>query len=81
MSFKQYLKEQAGNVPAYVTVRNGRVELRRMDVMGVVATFAQGAVAAVIQANTIVVNLKNGKIVLYKLSSSGNSVSGPYSRG
>ena len=75
-SFKQYVTESLA--PPYVVVRNGKVYLHRMNVGAPVASFGQGAVFAVLTGNYIQVNLKNGKTVFYKLSSSGNSVSGPY---
>jgi len=75
-SFKQYLTET--QVPVYVVVKNNKVYLHRMNVGAPLATFGQGAVFAVLTGNYIQVNLKNGKTVFYKLSSSGNSVSGPY---
>jgi hypothetical protein len=77
-SFRQYLKESDAGF--YVVVRNNRVELRKMDVGSPVATFGSGATTAVLQGNTVVVTLKNGKIAIYKLNPNGNSVSGPYIR-
>lgn len=79
LSFKQYLKETA-SVGSYVVVRNNRVELRRMNVSGPVATFASGATTAVLQGNVIVVTMQNGKVVLYKVNAAGNAVSGPFQR-
>lgn len=75
-SFKQYLAET--QAPVYVVVKNNKVHLHRMNVGAPLATFGHGAVFAVLTGNYIQVNLKNGKTVFYKLSSSGNSVSGPY---
>lgn len=77
-SFKQYLSESQNE--SYVVVRNGRVELRKMGSGSPSSTFATGAVSAILQGNMVVVTLKNGKIVLYKLNSTGTSVSGPYQR-
>lgn len=77
-SFRQFLAE--GDVPCYVVVKNGRVELRKMDVGSPVATFGNGATTAVMQGNTVVVTLRNGKTVIYKVNPSGTSVSGPYIR-
>jgi hypothetical protein len=77
-SFRQYLTES--EAPCYVVVRNGRVELRKMDVGSPVATFGAGATTAVLQGSTVVVTLKNGKIAIYKVNPSGTSVSGPYIR-
>lgn len=77
ISFKQYIQESATPAPVYVVVRGNRVELRRMNT-GAIATFGAGAVHAVLTGNLIQVNLKSGKTVFYKLSSNGNSVSGPY---
>ena len=76
--FRQYLKES--DAPSYVVVRNGRVELRKMDVGSPVATFGSGATTAVLQGNQVIVTLKNGKIAIYKVNPSGTSVSGPYIR-
>lgn len=78
-TFQQYLSESS-SAPAYVVVKNGRVELRRMNVGGPVATFSNGAVHAVLTGNWIQVNLKTGKTVFYQLSASGNSVSGPFQK-
>lgn len=75
-SFKEHIVESAA--PVYVVVKNNRVELRRMGAGSPVATFAQGAVYAVLTGDHIQVNLKNGKTVFYKLSTSGLNVSGPY---
>lgn len=75
-TFLQYIQESSA--PAYVAVRNNRVELRRMNVGAPVATFASGAVYAVLNGDWIQVNLKSGKTVFYRLSASGNTVSGPY---
>lgn len=75
-TFQQYLNESSA--PAYVVAKNGRVELRRMNVGAPVATFANGAVYAVLNGDWIQVNLKSGKTVFYRLSASGNTVSGPY---
>lgn len=75
-SFKEHLAENTA--PMYVIVKGGRVELRRMNVGSPSATFAQGAVYAVLTGNMVLVTLKNGKTVFYKLSENGNSVSGPY---
>lgn len=82
LKFNQHIQEQSlpTQAPSYVIVRGGRVELRRMDSGSASATFANGATTAVLQGNVVVVTLKNGKVVLYKLSKSGNSVSGPYVR-
>lgn len=77
-SFKQYLCES--DAPLYVVVRNNRVELRKMDVGSPVSTFGNGATTAVLQGNSVVVTLRNGKIAIYKINSSGTSVSGPYIR-
>lgn len=77
-TFKQYLAES--DAPSYVIVRNGRVELRKMDVGTPVSTFGSGATTAVLQGNIVVVTLKNGKVAIYKLNPSGTSVSGPYIR-
>jgi hypothetical protein len=75
-TFQQYLQESSA--PAYVTVRGGRVELRLMNVGGPVAVFSHGAVHAVLTGEWVQVNLRSGKTVFYRLSSSGRSVSGPY---
>lgn len=75
--FSEYIAEN-NQVPVYVIVRNNRVELRRMNSGGAIATFGQGAVYAVITGNLIQVNLSNGKTVFYKLSANNSSVSGPY---
>lgn len=75
-TFQQYIQESSA--PAYVVVRNNRVELRRMNVGSPLATFGNGAVYAILTGNFIQVNLKSGKTVFYKLSASGNTVSGPY---
>lgn len=77
-SFRQYLCESGAG--SYVVVKNGRVELRKMDVGSPVAVFGNGATTAVLQGTTIVVTLKNGKVAIYKLNPSGTSVSGPYIR-
>lgn len=78
-SFKQYLCESE-SAPAYVVVRNNRVELRKMDVGSPVATFGTGATTAVLNGNYVVVTFRNGKIAIYKLNATGTSVSGPYAR-
>lgn len=79
--FSQYLSESNnGPVPSYVVVRNNRVELRKMDSGSPSCTFGSGATTAVLQGNMVVVTLKNGKVVLYKVNSTGTSVSGPYAR-
>lgn len=77
-SFRQFLSES--DAPSYVVVRNNRVELRKMDVGTPVCTFATGATTAVLQGNMVVVTLRNGRIALYKVNSTGTSVSGPYFR-
>jgi hypothetical protein len=80
-SFKQYIKEsQKPEAPCYVMIKNGRVELRKMDVGGPITTFAPGAVHADITGNIIVVQLKNGKTVIYKVNPGGRGVTGPYFR-
>lgn len=63
----------------FVVVKDDKVELRRMN-GGAIQRFATGAVFAILSGNIVQVNLKSGKTVFYKLSSSGNSVSGPYLR-
>lgn len=78
LSFKQYLKESSAL--NYVVVRNGRVELRKMNASGPITTFAAGATTAVVQGDIVVVTLKNGKVVFYKINKIGNSVSGPFQR-
>lgn len=78
LKFKQYLAETAA--PNYVVVRNGRVELRRMNASGPIVTFAQNATTAVVQGNIVVVTLRNNKVVFYKINTLGNSVSGPFQR-
>lgn len=78
-SFKQFLCESP-DVPSYVVVRGGRVELRKMNAGSPSMTFASGATTAVLQGNMVVVTLKNGKVVLYKVNATGTSVSGPYQR-
>lgn len=77
-SFKQYLCESGAD--AYVVVRNNRVELRKMDVGTPVCTFGTGATTAVLQGNSVVVTLRNGRVAIYKVNSTGTSVSGPYYR-
>lgn len=74
--FSEYLQEST--VPAYVVVRNNRVELRLMNVGAPIATFAHGAVYAIITGDMVQVNLRSGKTVFYKLSKNQSSVSGPY---
>lgn len=79
--FSEYLSEASNDyVPSYVVVRNNRVELRKMDSGSPSCTFGSGATTAVLQGNIVVVTLKNGKVVLYKVNSTGTSVSGPYQR-
>lgn len=82
LKFDQYINEQSSptQAPSYVIVRGGRVELRRMDSGSPSATFASGATTAVLQGNVVVVTLRNGKVVLYKLNRTGSGVSGPYLR-
>lgn len=75
-TFNEYLTENES--PAYVVVKGGRVELRRMNSGSPSATFGRGAVYAVLSGNMVLVTLQNGKTVFYKISDSGNSVSGPY---
>lgn len=65
---------------SYVVVKNGRVELRRMGAGSPSCTFANGAIAAVLQGRTVVVTLRGGKVALYTLNPTGTSVSGPYIR-
>lgn len=72
------LLESSNSAPAYVIVKNRRVELKRMNHGAPLATFANGAVYAILTGDYIQVNLENGKTVFYRLSASGNSVSGPY---
>jgi len=65
----------------FVTVNSSKkVELRRMNGGAPLSTFGSNAVFAILSGNMIQVNLANGKTVFYKLSASGNSVSGPYLR-
>lgn len=80
--FKEFLTEAPTKapVPSYVVVRNNRVELRKMDSGSPSCTFAVGATTAVLQGNIVVVTLRNGKVVLYKVNSTGTSASGPYAR-
>lgn len=78
LKFKQYLAESS--VPNYVVVRNNRVELRKMNTSGPLATFASGATTAVVQGDVVVVTLKNNKVVFYKINKLGNAVSGPFQR-
>lgn len=75
-TFGEFLTES--DAPVYVVVRNGRVELRRMNSGSPSATFGRGAVYAVLTGNMVLVTLQNGKTVFYKISESGSSVSGPY---
>ncbi len=63
----------------YVIVnQSGQVELRLTSGGAPVSTFASNAQLALLNGNVIQVNLKNGKVVFYKLGSTGNTVSGPY---
>jgi len=52
----------------YVTVRNGRVELRSTTFSGAIHVFAQDAATAILQNDTIVVTLKNGRVAEYRLT-------------
>jgi hypothetical protein len=62
----------------YVKVNSsGKVELR-LTSGGVLSIFAFDAVFAILTGDIIQANLKNGSTVFYKLSESGNTVSGPY---
>jgi hypothetical protein len=58
----------------YVVARNNHVEFRRTNFSGPIQIFAHGAVSAVMNGDTIVVTFKTGRVALYKLSKSGNSV-------
>lgn len=77
-TFRQYISES--DAASYVVVRNNRVELRKMDVGNPVCTFGSGATTAVLQGKSVIVTLRNGKVAIYKVNSTGTSVSGPYSR-
>ena len=57
-----------------VVVRHNRVELGKVGTSGPLHLFAFGAVAAVINGDSIVVTFKTGRVCLYRLSKSGNSV-------
>lgn len=72
------INENSTPPQSYVVVRNNKVELRKIGAGSPSSTFGHGAVFAILTGDLIQVNLKNGKTVFYKLSSSGNSVSGPY---
>jgi hypothetical protein len=61
----------------WVIVKNGKVQLWRYGV-GLIATFSNKATFAIISGDHIQVNLQNGKTEFYKLSKSGNQVSGPF---
>jgi hypothetical protein len=63
----------------YVVVNSsGTVELRSTAGGGPIATFGHDAQLAMMSGDVIQVNLKNGKVIFYKLSSTGYAVSGPY---
>jgi hypothetical protein len=46
----------------YVTVRNGRVERRSTALSGTIHVFGQDAATAILQNDTIIVTLKNGRV-------------------
>jgi len=79
LKFKEFVAENTSSLSGlYVVVKNDKVELRRMNSSSALQRFASGATFAILSGDTVQVNLKTGKTVFYKLTSSGNSVSGPY---
>lgn len=64
----------------YVVVNpsTGKVELRLTSGGSPLCYFADNAELAMLSGNVIQVNLKNGSVIFYKLSSDGYCVSGPY---
>jgi len=50
-----------------VLVRNNQVELRKHGSGGGIVNFAQGAVSAVMNGNSVVVTFKTGRVALYRL--------------
>lgn len=52
----------------YVTVRNGQVELRSTTFSGAIHVFGQDAATAILQNETVIVTLKNGRVAEYRLT-------------
>lgn len=58
----------------YVTVRNGRVELRSTAFSGAIHVFSENVTSAVMQNEVIIVTQKNGRVSEYRVTPQGTGV-------
>lgn len=59
----------------FVLVRNNQVELRKHASGGGIVNFAQGAVSAVINGDSVAVTFKTGRVALYRVDVKRRTVS------
>jgi hypothetical protein len=77
--FKQYIAEGPDNGALFITVKNGRAQLRSTSGAGAIHTFGNDVAMAVLQGDTAVVTLKNGVTQIYRVNMQSRTVSGPIS--